>query len=503
MQQLLRRYRRSVSRPVFFGLCAALGCLLAGLILGEPLLSLTKGNSTAQTVQLPQAIVLLIDNSGSMDGVKIVEVKAAAKSFVQRQDLKRNQIAVLGFGSQVQVGTPLTSDLNTIEQAIDSLQDGGGTLMNTAVTEAIAQLKTTNLSKSILLFTDGEPGYRGGNTEKLIKETLAAGKDAQSQQITLVAVGTGDANKDFLTQLTGDPNLVFFVNTGDFDKAFQKAETALANRQLVQSGDSKTGQQSLPIITLIVGTWGGFLALGICLALIMAQNYTLHRRPLSPKEALIGVIGGMLAGLVAGAIGQLVFSLFPDIYLLNLIGKVIGWGILGALVGGGISFLVPNLNLPKGLLGGVIGGLVGGSCFLIVGNFLSEIIGRLLGVALIGFFIGLMIALIEQMTRHAWVTVEWTSNEKTTLTIGNDPIILGCSRDAHIYLNKAEGFLPVTAKIYQEGEKYLIEYSSQYGEAKGMKILKHELTDGAKRKFGQIMLETKINTKAPLPAKMG
>ncbi len=492
MQQLFRRLRRTFSKPILFGICGAIGCLLAALLLGEPLLLLTKV-PVSSPISQPQAIVMLIDSSGSMDGEKITEVKRAARSFVQRQDLQKNQIAVLGFGSKVQIGTPLTSDLKTLEEAIENLNDGGGTLMNLALAEAVEQLKTTNLNKNILLFTDGEPSSP--------QETIAVASQVQKEKITLITVGTGDANADFLSQLTGNPKLVFYVDTGNFEQAFQKAENAIYNRQLVEGGDS-TGEYGLVYSILRVGTWTGILALGVCLALIIGQNYTLHRRPLTLREGLIGVVGGLIAGLVAGSLAQLIFGLLPNTPLMAMAGRVTGWSILGLLVGGGMSFLVPNLSTKRGLLGGVIGGIIGGICFLVIYGVLGEVTARLIGAGVIGFFIGLMIALIEQMTRKAWIIVEWTPNEKTTLTVGSEPIVLGSSENAHIYLSKAEGFSPVTAKIYQEGQKYLIEYDLQYGQAKGMKVLKHELTDGAKRKFGQIILETRINTETPRLAKI-
>ncbi|MFM6911515.1 MAG: VWA domain-containing protein, partial [Dolichospermum sp.] len=71
MQNLLRKLKQN--KPLLFGIYGAIGCLIAALILGEPLLALTKLAPSIQNSS--QAIVLLIDASGSMSDGKLTEVK--------------------------------------------------------------------------------------------------------------------------------------------------------------------------------------------------------------------------------------------------------------------------------------------------------------------------------------------------------------------------------------------------------------------------------------------
>ncbi|MFW6359885.1 MAG: vWA domain-containing protein, partial [Chroococcales cyanobacterium] len=458
-----------------------IGCLIAALVLGEGFLFFTKLPPTVE--RSPQAIVLLIDTSGSMDGGKLQEVKTAATQFVQRQDLRRNQLAVVGFGSDVQVGTPLTSDRRRLEDAIAILNDGGGTAMDLAIDGAALQLESTRLPKNVLLFTDGQP-----NDES---ETLEIAEAARAYNINLVAVATGDAEIDFLAQLTGDRNLVFYASSGQFEQAFRAAETAIYNRQLVESNE--TGNYGLVYGTLRIGGWTGFLALGTSLALIVGQNHYLHRRLLSPKDGTLGTIGGLAAGMIAGAIAQLIFLPLSTISLLEMIGRLVGWTILGVLVGGGMSFFVPNLKFNRGVLGGGIGGILGAIAFLVTASVLNAIAGRLIGALILGFFIGLMIAWIEQISRKAVLIVHWTEREKTTISLGEKPILLGSSQDSHVYLRKDQGYPPITAKIYTEADKIILEFDSDYARQKSMKITKQELPDGAKRKLGNLILEVSQN----------
>ncbi|BAQ60139.1 von Willebrand factor [Geminocystis sp. NIES-3708] len=405
--KILRNWRRNLPKPLLFAFYGAIGCLITSLFLGELFLSFTFLASTP--VRQPQAIVLLIDASGSMDDGKLEEVKTAATNFVKRQNLtiaetkeNQDQIAVIGFGTKVHVTTPLTSNLNTIEEAIVFVNDGGVTNIDLGLEAGRQELSQTTFQKNLLLFTDGIPNSP--------IETIRQGKMMINQGINLIAIATGDADTKFLKQLTGDENKVFFANAGNFDQAFQQAEKLIYSQQLIESGES--GSYSLVFGTLRIGIWTALLSLGVSLALMIGQNHYLHRRLLSPQEVSLGIIGSLMAGLVAGSIGQLIFLPLANIEVLAFVARLTGWGILGALVGGGMSFFVPNLNLVRALIGGLIGGVLGAIVFVVITNYSSVIIGRLIGTVILGFFIGLMIALMEQFNRQHSLIVHWNEKEK-------------------------------------------------------------------------------------------
>ncbi len=78
-------------------------------------------------------------------------------------------------------------------------------------------------------------------------------------------------------------------------------------------------------------------------------------------------------------------------------GRVLAWVVLGALLGRGRAFFVPNLPPDRALLGGAIGGALGAVGFLGAASAFADVAGRLLGAALLGFLMGLMIALVEYL----------------------------------------------------------------------------------------------------------
>ena len=576
IQQLATRYKK----PLLFGICGGLGCLAAALILGEVFLHFTKLPPSVE--KDPQAIALLIDTSSSMEGGKLPEVKGAAINFVQRQSGKQNNFAVVSFNNGSQVIARLGSDNNTLIQGISGLTPSGGTNMAAGIDTAALEIQSaTPKSRNILLFTDGQPNS--------LPAANASALNARLQGITVVAVGTGGADSSYLAQLTGDPSLVFFANSGDFDRAFQQAEKVIYGKQLVESGNS--GDYSLIYSLLRIGGWTSLLAIGVSLALIAGQNFYLRRRILSPKEIVLGTLAGGIAGVCAGGIGQLLFLstsvfsselvskvlsctllggivgasftrlaaksfsgqklflgaiggvvgsfghflatallgtlygnialgivcfialgkspwlgagtiigvlsslslwLIPSFPIIDLVTRIVGWGILGICMGGSMSFFIPNLKLSRALLGGTLGGAIGSLGFLAFAFLLGDIAGRLIGSIILGFCIGIMIAWLEALSRQTSLIINWGKSEQSKIAIGRTPIVVGSSSEAHIHLPRGQGFPPIVAKIREEEKgKIVMEYSEAMRE-RGMKVLRHELKHGDKRKLGDVVLELEM-----------
>ena len=473
------------NKPLLFGLYGASGCLTAAILLGEPFLALTKGKPNPSASVTPQAIVLLVDTSSSMSDGKLTEVKTAASKFIERRDLEKDQLAVVSFGGEIKTATPLTKDANTLKNAVDTLSESGGTPMAEGIDAATGELQTTALDKNIILFTDGLP-----NDPNFAYNSALA---TRNMGVKLIAVATGDADINYLTQITGDRSLVFYANSGQFDQAFRNAEAAIY-KQLVESNSSEN--YSITYSVLRIGGWTAFLAMGISLALIMGQNRYMRLPLLTANKGIITTFGSLAAGMIAGATGQILFLPLSSIAVLEIIGRIAGWVIVGALVGGGTKFFVPNLKLKNALLGGTVGGGIGASGFLLTASIFGDVLGRLSGASIIGFFIGLMIAWIEQkqLESQPYLLVNWTPTEQTTYLLGTKPILIGSSLNVEIPVNASDGFTPITAKIFQEGENIIMQFDQEYAAIKNMKKTSQYLKVGDTRKLGQIIIEVKDKT---------
>jgi hypothetical protein len=117
--------------------------------------------------------------------------------------------------------------------------------------------------------------------------------------------------------------------------------------------------------------------------------------------------GGIAAllGLVAGAIGLPFGELLFQIVGAGFLGRALGWGLFGCLIGlaEGIS---GGSQMWKGALGGAIGGVVGGFFLEAARSALdSPALGKALGLVLLGASVGALIALIVVLLSRAWLEV--------------------------------------------------------------------------------------------------
>ncbi|MBP3959007.1 hypothetical protein J8F10_27505 [Gemmata sp. G18] len=197
---------------------------------------------------------------------------------------------------------------------------------------------------------------------------------------------------------------------------------------------------------LSTGAWTALLAVGLCLALLAGQNKYLGK-PLfasSRVSLLLVIFGAMAAGFVSGSIGQSLFFVLLAAGVANF-GFLIGWVLLGALLGWGVSRFVPNLDGVKAALAGLGGGLLGAGAFLLLSE-LAQWTGRFGGAALLGFCIGLMVAVVEAAFRRAWLEVRFGEREVITVNLGTEPVKVGS--DARACTVWARGAAPVALEYW-------------------------------------------------------
>src|SRR6185369_6008823 len=114
----------------------------------------------------------------------------------------------------------------------------------------------------------------------------------------------------------------------------------------------------------------------------------------------------------------------------EIISRVLAWGLLGGLLGAGCSSFVPNLRWQSGFMGGGIGGLIGALGFALFTSLAGPVLGRWIGAALVGFFIGMMIALAEKAFRRYWLEVRFGAREIRTFTLGPTLVAVGGDEQA-------------------------------------------------------------------------
>lgn len=117
-----------------------------------------------------------------------------------------------------------------------------------------------------------------------------------------------------------------------------------------------------------------------------------------------GLIGGIL-GLAAGAIGLPLSELLFQGVGAGLAGRMLGWAIFGLLIGLAEGVLSKN-QVWKGMLGGFVGGGVGGFLLESAQSWLrNPLIGKVIGLVLLGASVGAFISLIVVLLSRAWLEV--------------------------------------------------------------------------------------------------
>ncbi len=136
----------------------------------------------------PAVIVLVLDKSGSMQGIKMQMVRAAAHASIL--PLRPfDKLGIIAFDEDFNWVVPIgpASDLESKGQLIDSIQAMGDTKIWQATQAAFdAIIKEDASSRHIILLTDGETTY------KVIEYWPELEKMAAEQHVSISTIGIGD-----------------------------------------------------------------------------------------------------------------------------------------------------------------------------------------------------------------------------------------------------------------------------------------------------------------------
>jgi hypothetical protein len=165
------------------------------------------------------------------------------------------------------------------------------------------------------------------------------------------------------------------------------------------------GSQVVVTTSVFLSSMLAIGAFGICFGAVMgaAEGFFKKDRARLIYGLMIGAILGLVSGVISGLVAQFVFSTilssvpygsYPSFTLL-MFARIIGWCVLGLLIGVSYGIKENTLGDVKfGLMGGAIGGAVGGFLFDPL-SFVIQIgdgtLGRLIGFATLGMAIGIAV----------------------------------------------------------------------------------------------------------------
>ena len=146
-ENLMKKLNKAIS--LFLALILLLSC--SSVALAENDTPITK----------PNAVVLVLDVSGSMSGERIIKLKEATNKFAEKliEGGTNNKIAIVTFANSCST-LPFTNDLIEIKHFMSTKNASGGTDMTSGINNADSLLSNeelTNYNKSIVIMSDGEP----------------------------------------------------------------------------------------------------------------------------------------------------------------------------------------------------------------------------------------------------------------------------------------------------------------------------------------------------------
>ena len=471
-----------VSKPVFFGLLGALGCLLGALLAEGPyhLLTPAGAGTGANANKAKVDVMFVLDVTASMGG-EIDGVRAGIGKFVkgledkdldvqvgltyyrdakydEKQNKEPEEAKILKFN-----GRTVTGNVKTFKKEMRILEaSGGGDRPESALdalTFASEQKFRDGAVRVLLLITDAKPHIPDKNIRDL-KQTKKVLLKNKIRQLHLVI--KDDGKEDYMELQKACPGKVFDLEEvsrgqgiGEFLPNITKqiAETTQSLIKSMESSESYSADAGFQLL-FRTATWTAILTLCLSFGLIIGQNMYLRKQLLAIPEMLKGS-GSLLVGFLAGVLGGGLFFVAQagGGMIVNILGLLLSWSLLGGIVGVGMTLFVPNLNWIKGLIGGAVGGFAGAVGFLLMTGLLGDIMGRFIGAALLGFCIGLMVALAEVAFRRFWLEVSFGPREIRTVTLGNTGVTIGGDeKTATIFVREA----PAIALRYEMTDNAVI-----------------------------------------------
>lgn len=146
---------------------------------------------------LPPEVFIGLDSSGSMGyASKMEQAKSGALSYAKDVSVKGYKVGLITFGAGNERFLAPSAEINgEFTGVVSELSAYGSTPMHTAIEKAIEHFKTTKARRFLMLVTDGFPDSKEKALEiaKIAKENYG---------VVIQCIGTDDAPKDFLDQLS-------------------------------------------------------------------------------------------------------------------------------------------------------------------------------------------------------------------------------------------------------------------------------------------------------------
>lgn len=183
-----------------------------------------ENNNAKRNIQIkniPHLVYLLLDVSGSMFGDKISQAQNGSKKFAKEAVEKGYLIGLVEFSNFAKLLYIPSQSLSGFYSTIDRIRAGGSTNLSMALDIATAELSKVEGKRVICVVTDGKPNNPN--------EALSIAQEAKNLGIEILAIGTNDADKQFLAKLVSNIDLAHIVDDSKLEEGVTNMAGLLSN----------------------------------------------------------------------------------------------------------------------------------------------------------------------------------------------------------------------------------------------------------------------------------
>lgn len=164
---------------------------------------------------------LLVDCSSSMAGFNISQAKEGALAFAEKAVKQHYLVGLIRFADSAEILSQPQDGLAVLGSRLHRLDASGGTNMSDALDLATRELIAISGVRAIVIATDGAPNSK--------ESTITAAKRAKAAGIDIIAIGTEDADHDFLSTLVTRSDLAVKVTAEHLRRGIADATKLLPN----------------------------------------------------------------------------------------------------------------------------------------------------------------------------------------------------------------------------------------------------------------------------------
>jgi Ca-activated chloride channel family protein len=196
----------------------------------KPISDMTRSETSVR-------LVMLFDNSGSLDAAREFE-KQAAKHFFRKVMRRSDEAAIYSVESDSYLAQPLTSDILKLERTIESFgKPEGSTSLFDAIIDSAAYLRPYTDRRVLVIVSDGVETTSRNDFETTIQRVLA-----DDCQIFVVQTGLYDganlralAAERRMEQLAGQTGGAVYIpkTTNELNMAFEQIAADLAHQYVL------------------------------------------------------------------------------------------------------------------------------------------------------------------------------------------------------------------------------------------------------------------------------